>query len=200
MQVAPLNLQLGKFIVSPQTTRKKKFLGRTRRRWSHQGRRAKSTSYEGIGGDGWSVRGVKRQPRLGMRRRERERIAGKFRGSALLELNSAPLERGKSVLLGFGIVRQPECIVRYAINWQFGLLEDSSYSGIAIVLIKSVKYHSLRFNPVRVLYKDRFIKSNVKNEEYMHIEWIPILEFWNFNFFSLLMINYYDRNCGQLIL
>ena len=61
-------------------------------------------------------RGVKRQPRLGTRRRGRERIAGKFRGSALLELNSAPLERGKSVLLGFGIVRQPECIVRYAIN------------------------------------------------------------------------------------
>lgn len=164
--------------------------------------RAKSEVHE-LRGCRWrwvKCRGVKRQPRLGMRRRERERIAGKFRGSALLELNSALLERGKSVLLGFGIVRQPECIVRYAINWQFGLLEDSSYSGIAIVLIKSVKYHSLRFNPVRVLYKDRFIKSNVKNEEYMYIEWIPILEFWNSNFFSLLMINYYDRNCGQLIL
>lgn len=159
--------------------------------------RAKSEVHE-LRGCRWrrvKCRGVKRQPRLGTRRRGRERIAGKFRGSALLELNSAPLERGKSVLLGFGIVRQPECIVRYAINWQFGLLEDSSYSGIAIVLIKSVKHHSFPFNPVRVLCKDRFYKiENVKNEEYMHVEWIlefqflqlvEMMKFWSINFLNV---------------
>lgn len=41
------------------------------------------------------------EPRKRKGERERGRIAGKFRGSAL-ELNSAPLERGKSALLGFG--------------------------------------------------------------------------------------------------
>lgn len=174
MLVAPLNLQPGKFIVAPQTTRKKNSWVEREGGGATKGeeRSPRECRWRWV-----KCGGAKRQPRLGTRR---ERIAGKFRGSALLELNSAPLERGKSVLLGFGIVRQPECIVRYAINWQFGLLEDSSYSGIAIVLITSVEHHSLRFNPVRVLCKDRFIKWRIHGKM---VEWILEFQF-------LRLVNY----------